>query len=90
MNHVILSNGFCCVLGGLVQRVVFFSNLADAASGMELSSKTVGAQGCIPGVYRVAAVGGAFLAADEVFIAYVLESVHVRLFIAQLATLLAI
>lgn len=33
---------------------------------------------------------GAFLVADEVFIAYPLESVHLRLFIAHLATLLAI
>lgn len=33
---------------------------------------------------------GAFLVADEVFIAYPLESPHLRLFIAHLATLLAI
>ena len=33
---------------------------------------------------------GVFLVADEVFIAYPLESTHLRLFIAQLITLLAI
>lgn len=33
---------------------------------------------------------GAFLIADEVFIAYPLESTHFRLFVAQLVTLLAI
>ena len=33
---------------------------------------------------------GAFLVADEVFIAYPLESTHLRLFIAHLMTLLAI
>jgi hypothetical protein len=33
---------------------------------------------------------GSFLLADEVFIAYTLESTHLRLFVAQLLTLLAI
>ncbi len=33
---------------------------------------------------------GAFLVADEVFIAYPLESTHLRLFVAHLVTLLAI
>ena len=33
---------------------------------------------------------GAFLVADEVFIAYSLESVHLRLFVAHLVTLLAV
>jgi hypothetical protein len=33
---------------------------------------------------------GAFLVADEVFIAYPVESTHLRLFIAQLLTLLAL
>jgi len=33
---------------------------------------------------------GAFLVADEIFIAYALEGVHLRLFSAQLVTLLAI
>ena len=33
---------------------------------------------------------GAFLLADEVFIAYSLESVHLRLFVAHLVTLLAV
>jgi hypothetical protein len=33
---------------------------------------------------------GAFLVADEVFIAYSLESTHLRLFIAHLVTLLAV
>ncbi len=33
---------------------------------------------------------GAFLVADEVFIAYPLESIHLRLFIAHLLTLLAV
>jgi hypothetical protein len=33
---------------------------------------------------------GAFLVADEVFIAYPLESTHLRLFVAQLVTLLAV
>jgi hypothetical protein len=33
---------------------------------------------------------GAFLVADEVFIAYPLEGTHLRLFVAQLVTLLAV
>jgi hypothetical protein len=33
---------------------------------------------------------GAFLVADEVFIAYPLESTHLRLFIAYLVTLMTI
>lgn len=33
---------------------------------------------------------GAFLVADEIFIAYSLESTHLRLFVAQLVTLLAV
>jgi hypothetical protein len=33
---------------------------------------------------------GAFLVADEVFIAYPLESTHLRLFVAHLVTLLAV
>ena len=33
---------------------------------------------------------GAFLVADEIFIAYALEATHLRLFVSQLVTLLAI
>ena len=45
-------------------------------------------------VYRAFTISlllwGAFLIADEVFIAYRLESTHLRLFVAHLATLLAL
>jgi hypothetical protein len=47
-----------------------------------------------PAVYAASAAGlslwAAFVLADEVFIAYAVEATHWRLFIAQLATLLAV
>jgi hypothetical protein len=124
--------------------VVFFSNLADAAKGLQLldeswafSSGNLKAINDVTGRYRIPGwangalfagvilwegiaallfwragyvfqdrgsgrhavysaftvsllLWGAFLVADEAFIAYALEGTHLRLFVASLVTLLAI
>jgi hypothetical protein len=144
VNHVILLKRLLLFFWAVWLSVVFFSNLADAAKGLDwlgeswafasgnwkLLQETTARYGTPATVNAILFAGvilwqgvaavlfwwagwsfrgrssarkgvylafttslllwGAFLVADEVFIAYPLERTHLRLFIAHLVTLLAV